>query len=55
MVIEGKQTSGTFQQGYPGYRARQGEIVPKSRMQRAIFSVGLAGLFIAAVVASLLR
>jgi hypothetical protein len=53
MVIEGKQTSGTFQQGYPGYKPREG--VLRSRMQRAIFCVGIAALFIAAVVVSLLR
>ena len=54
MAIDGKQGSAAYQ-GYPAYKARQGESILRTRLQRAIFIVGLTGLFIAAVVASLLR
>lgn len=54
MAIEGKQGSAAYQ-GYPAYKARQGEVILKTRLQRAIFIAGLAGLFVAAVVMSLLR
>jgi hypothetical protein len=54
MAIDAKQGSGTYH-GYPAYRSRQGESILRSRVQRAIVIVGLTGLFIAAVIASLLR
>ena len=54
MAIEGKQGSATYH-GYPDYKARQGEIILKTRLQRAMFIVGLTGLLIAAVVVSILR
>jgi hypothetical protein len=54
MAIGGKRGSAAYQ-GYPAYKARQGESVLRTRLQRALFTVGLTGLFIAAVVASLLR
>jgi hypothetical protein len=53
MAIDRKP--GSDFQGYPDYKARQGEIILKTRLQRAIFIAGLAGLLVAAVVASLLR
>jgi hypothetical protein len=54
MAIYGKQGSAAYQ-GYPAYKARQGEIILKTRLQRVIFMVGLTGLFVAAVVVSILR
>jgi hypothetical protein len=54
MAIDAKQGSATYQ-GYPAYKARQGESILRTRVQRAMVVVGLTGLFIAAVVASLLR
>jgi hypothetical protein len=54
MAMDGKQGSAAYQ-SYPAYKARQGEGILSTRLQQALFTAGLTGLFIAAVVASLLR
>jgi len=40
---------------YPAQKARQGEIILKSRLQRTIFVAGLAGVVIVALALSFLR
>jgi hypothetical protein len=41
--------------GYPAEKARQGEIVLKTRLQRAVFIAGLAGLVVLALLINVLR
>lgn len=41
--------------GYPAEKARQGEIILKSRLQRTIFIAGLAGLVILALAINFMR
>jgi hypothetical protein len=54
MAMDGKQASAAYQ-SYPACKARQGESILRTRLQRTLFTAALTGLFIAAVVASLLR
>lgn len=42
-------------QGYPAEKARQGEIILKTRTQRAIFIAGLAGMLLVGLVAIFVR
>ena len=48
MAIDGKH-------GSAAYKGGQRENILRTRLQRAIFMVGLTGLFVAAVVVSILR
>lgn len=40
---------------YPAEKARQGEIILKTRTQRIIFIAGLAGMVLLALIATLMR
>ena len=41
-------------QNYPAEKARQGEIILKTRTQRIIFIAGLAGMVLLALIATLM-
>jgi len=43
------------QQAYPAEKARQGEIILKTRLQRFIFIAGLAGMVIVAIILNFAR
>jgi hypothetical protein len=45
----------TFPERYPADKARQGEIILKSRWQRVLFVAGLTGAIILALVLALVR
>jgi hypothetical protein len=42
-------------QAYPAEKARQGEIILKTRLQRAIFIGGLAGMLLVGILAMFIR
>lgn len=44
----------TERRGYPGEKARQGEIILRKRWQRIVFVAGLAGMVVVAAVVSYL-
>jgi len=50
-----KQTYSTPPRDYPAQKARQGEIILTSRLQRIIFIVGLAGFVVVALALNFLR
>ena len=50
-----KQNSASAPQTYPAEKARQGEIILKSRTQRAIFIAGLVAVVVAALALNFLR
>lgn len=42
-------------QGYPAEKARQGEIILRTRTQRLIFISGLAGMLLVGLIATFVR
>jgi hypothetical protein len=42
-------------QNYPAKKARQGEIILKTRAQRVIFIAGLAGMLLVGLIATFMR
>ena len=42
-------------QAYPAEKARQGEIILKTRLQRVIFIGGLAGMLLVGILAMFIR
>jgi hypothetical protein len=49
------QRNSPSQRAYPAEKARQGEIILKTNVQRAIFIAGFVGLILLALISSFLR